>query len=181
MTGRVEILRSPKAFELRLLMFSVAYFILSLLVAYLLFILLPNLEADQILDLVFASLVIAGIYALSSGILWSQWKNTKYYISSTSLIIKQKANGLLPIYKEKIYTLDSIKSAEIDQNAFSNSKGYGDVILQIHPTREHIILKDVYHPEQLSEQIGKSIGVLTTQTTPKFHDYYNNTNYTPPR
>ncbi len=164
MDNRIEITRSPKAFQKQLIIFSIVYYVLAILCAIMLFILFDSLRATEIIDVAVTGLIIAGLYSIASTILWQNWKDIKYYITPKSIIIKDRARGFASQYSEKIYTLESIKAAEVKQNRFSSKNGYGDVYLTIYPIQENVILKDVDRPRDMSEQIGGSIGVLTTKT-----------------
>jgi hypothetical protein len=164
MDSRVEIHRNPTAFRHKFIIFSISYLLLSVLVVVMLFILSPTLKARHFVDILVCGFIAAALYSAASTLLWNQWLGLKYFLSANSLFVRQKVGGLFGRYNEKIYTLDSIKSAEIRQNRISLASGYGDVVLNIQHSAEQVVLQDIMAPEKLASQLGHSMGVTKVDT-----------------
>ncbi len=158
-----EILRSPKAFEFRIKMFSISFVALGLLVTVMIFNLSRFINANEILDILVTGIIFCLVYLLFASALWYQWQGIKYFITPHSLIVKHKTKGLFSNYVEEIYTLKSIRSARITQSGYAAKNNYGDITLFVSPGEHQVILKDIDKPDSLSINLSRSIGITTMQ------------------
>lgn len=164
MNERVEIPRSSVAFEFRLKVFSASFFALAILVTVLIFDLSRSINLSEILDVLFAGIVICVLYLLAIYVLWYQWQGTRYYLSQHALIVKQRTKGFFASYSEEIFTLKTIVSAKIMQSGYAQRYNYGDITVFMGNENTIVVLKDVDNPKNLSERLSSSIGVTTMQS-----------------
>jgi hypothetical protein len=165
-----QIIRSSKAFEYRLKMFSVSFIALGLLVIVMVFNLFRSINANEILDILFAGIIFCITYLIFVYVLWYQWQGIKYFLTPQSLIVKQKTKGLFSNYVEEIYTLKSITSAKITQSGYAQKNNYGDITLFLTPGDKQVVLKDIDKPDSLSTNLSRSIGITTMQNQEKVNN-----------
>lgn len=153
MDSKIELPKSKKAYTFRVELYTISYIILAgISVAILTVPFRIGESRFTIGSLIIVAIAIL-LYFLSIWMLKASWKNTRYYLTDTAIIIQRGINTST----EDVYRFDTVVSATIRQSFMGKKGGYGDIIMKVPSVEGDVELKDIDQPSGLLEKVHKKL------------------------